>query len=746
MISEREQVIVYGMKVMIKKTKYLSQKERETARKYYFRFVSYNGISFSFLGNTTVYLLAILYGASNLQLGYISAAAYITGGMLIFYPRLFQGKSNKNVGYVAWMLRGLVCLGYLLLPMLSGSSAVWLILITYTLFCLTRTIGVAIQQSIQKMISTSRTRGEVIMTASTRFNSIAMISRFFSYILTSLQFLSDLTGILTLQLIGVIANSMASFNLKKMPNREVVDYQPGQSMARILKDNFKKKRERTILLLRWSAICIEIMGVMTIPFLRQYAGFSASQIFMYTLIITVASIAAALIIRPFADRMGSRPFILPAGIVAGLLYLTWMTISPDRSPEFFYILGFLTVFTQNILSLLTARLFVQSIPEEGSVSYTSMDIVVTSFLALLLGIAAGGLADLASTGFNLPILNVYGLTFTLAVIICIFITVVASGFHEKGSATMKKTWTMLFSIEHMRTFRDISRLSSGKSNHKRKTLILSLAYTGSSLANEEIRQMFHNPVSSEKSDIMKTLFERKRPELIPDLIREAMERHTIYRQEAIFALGAYPSPEVEQALIQLLDDEDSLTASNAAKSLGRIGHTASLEKIYDRYLNGKRGIIIRDLNYVIALHNMAPEGKWLESLFSTEISALGESYEQSLYTLFSRQKNMNPPLGWIYQMNNMEHGEGIHILLDETREMEIFFQAQSHLYSSYMSTDYAAIWNWCQDILKNEENLSKAAVPIVRSILQFDSDSGNPSNSIAILYYTYQILSAGGAL
>lgn len=746
MLSERHHSGFYGIKVMIKKTRYLSQKERETARKYFFRFVSFNGISFSFLGNTTVYLLAILYGASNLQLGYISAAAYITGGMLIFYPRLFQGKSNKKVGFIAWLLRGLVCLGYLLLPMLSGAPAVWVILITYTLFCITRTIGVAIQQSIRKMISTSRTRGEVIMTSSTRFNSIAMISRFFSYMLTSFSYLSELTGILTLQFIGIIANTFASINLRKMPNREVVDYQPGQNMVRILKDTFKKKRERTILLLRWSAISIEILGAMTIPFLRQYAGFSASQIFMYTLIITVASIVAALIIRPFADRMGSRPFILPAGITAGLLYLTWMTISPDRSPEFFFILGFLTVFVQNILSLLTARLFVQSIPEEGSVSYTSMDIVVTSFLALLLGMAAGGLADLASAGFNLPILNVYGLTFTLALIICIFITGVASGFYEKGSATMKKTWTMLLSIEHMRTFRDISRLSSGKSNHKRKTLILSLAYTGSSLANEEMRQMFLNPVSSEKSDIMKTLFERKRPELIPDLIREAMEKHSLYRHEAIFALGAYPSQEVEETLIQLFDDEDSLTASNAAKSLGRIGHTASLEKIYNRYISGKRGNITRDLNYVIALHNMAPEGKWLESLFSAEISDLGKCYEQSLYTLFSRQKDMNPPLGWIYQMNNIDYGEGIHILLDETREMEIFFQAQSHLYSSYNSKNYAAIWSWCQESLNDVENLSKAATPIVRSILQFDPHSGNPSNSIAVLYYTYQILSEGGAL
>ncbi|MDC7241567.1 MAG: MFS transporter, partial [Spirochaetales bacterium] len=625
---------------MIKKTKYLSQKERETARKYYYRFVRANGIGFSFLGNTTVYLLAILYGAGNIELGYISAAHYITGGLLIFYPLLFRGRSNSRVGYVAWQLRGLVSLAYLLLPFLHGRTAVTLILVTYTLFCITRTIGVAVQQTIQKMVSTSRTRGEVVMTASTNFNSYALVSRFFSYVLTSLHFLSDLAGILILQVLGVIANTAASFNLKKMPNREVVDYIKGEHMGRLLINTFKKKRERTILLLRWSAISIEILVGMTIPFIRQYAGFTAPQVFMYTIIITIASVTAALIIRPFADRMGSRPFILPAGITAAILFFTWMTVSPGQSSEFFYILGFVTVFVQNILSLLSARLFIQSIPDEGSVSYTSMDVVVTSVLALVLGFAAGGLADLSATALDIPLLNVYGLTFALAMAVCIFITIAAAGFYEKGSATMKKTWTMLFSIEHMRTFRDISRLSSGSSNLKRKTLILCLAFTGSSLANEEIRQMFKNPVSAEKSDIMKTLFERKRPELVPDLISEALEKHSLYRQEAIFALGAYPDPNVEKALMELLEDEDGLTASNAAKSLGRIGHTASQDKVYHRYLNGKRGNMHRDLNYLIALYNMAPAGEWLESLFSPEISSEGKTYEQNIYTLLARQMDL----------------------------------------------------------------------------------------------------------
>jgi len=731
---------------MIKKTKYLSQKERETARKYYYRFVSFNGMGFSFLGTTTVYLLAILYGATNMELGYISAATYITGGLLIFYPRVFRGKQNKKVGYIAWQLRGLVSLAYFILPLLAGRTAVYLILITYTFFCMTRTIGVAFQQTIQKMVSTSRTRGEVVTTTSTRFNTVALLSRFFSYVITSLQFLSDLTGLLTLQALGVLTNTVASLNLKKMPNREVVDYTAGQHMGRILANSFRKKKIKNTLILRWSVICFEILAAMAVPFVRQFVGFTTSQVFMYSLIITTASILAALVIKPFNDKLGSRPFIIPAALSGAVIFGTWMTISPDRSPEFFYILGFLTVFTQSALSLLASRLFIQSIPDEGSVSYTSMDVVITSVIALVLGFVAGGLADFSKAEGTLPWLNIYGLTFSLGLIISLFIFFIALFFDEEGSASLSKTWSMIFSIEHMRTFRDINRLNSGNSSHKRKTLILSLAYTGSSLANDEIRQMFHNPISSEKSDIMKTLFERKRPELIPDLIREAKEVHSLYREEAIFALGAYPEKIVEDALVELIEDPDPLTASNAAKSLGRIGNTDCLDKIFKRFSGEKRGQIQKDLNYTIALYNMAPEGNWLEGLFSREQAELGESYEQSILTLVSRQINTGPPLGWIYQMNNMEPGEGMMILLDESREIDLFYRAHEQLFNAYNENRFSDIWNWCREQLEKMNDFKGAAGPIVRSILAFDTAAADSSNTIGALYYSYLIISGGGVL
>ena len=728
---------------MIKKTKYLSQAERELGRKYFYRFSGWNGMGFSFLGNTTVYLMAILYGANNTQLGYISSVMFITGMSLLFYTKIFNGKSIKSVGTTAWFFRGTTALGYLALPFLSGQKAVYLILTIYTLFCITRTIGVAVQQNIQQMISTSRTRGEVVMSAATRFNTVAIFSRIFSYLVTMTNYVSELSEILFLQVLGFFSNTYAFLAFRKIPSREIIEHKKGRHVGSLFMENMNFPKERRILIIRWCSVGIEILGGMTIPFLRKYAGFSAPMVFFYSIIITIAAVLGAQLIRPFADRLGSRPFILPTAAITSVLWIIWMTAHTDRSVEFFYIMGFLSVMAQNILVLLASRLYLQSIPEKDSVSFTSMDIFVTSIMAFIIGFMGGALADFSGL-HPLPFLNVYGLTFFIGVILSLIITITASRFEEAGSVSLKQTWTMLLSVDHLRTFRDINRLNTYTSTLKRKSLLLSLGYEGSSLADNEIRQIFLQPLSQERGEIIKTLFERKRPDLLPEIMKEAADPMSYNREEAIFALGSYPDERVKNLLQTLLNDKNNLTASTAAKSLARIEIDENYDMVYKHFLMSMGNSMKSDLNYLLALHTMKPEGDWIGILFDEKCLKLGETYFQNITTLAARQKNLNPPLGWIYQKNNEEHGEGMAILLDEAREMQLFHKKRSWLDDCFNEGDYESIWTWCRETLVTAE-LANKENSLLSSIIEFNVSEAEASNTLAVVFFTYQILKNGGS-
>ena len=89
------------------------------------------------------------------------------------------------------------------------------------------------------MISTSRTRGEVIMTASTRFNTTAIFSRVFSYLVTTTQFVSEQTEILFLQVLGVLSNTLSARAMKRIPCREIIEHHKGRHVGKLFIENME---------------------------------------------------------------------------------------------------------------------------------------------------------------------------------------------------------------------------------------------------------------------------------------------------------------------------------------------------------------------------------------------------------------------------------------------------------------------------------------------------------------------------
>ena len=57
-------------------TKFLSEEERQKGQKRVYNFQALNGLGFNFMGETPVYLMAIHFGATNIELGYISSVIF----------------------------------------------------------------------------------------------------------------------------------------------------------------------------------------------------------------------------------------------------------------------------------------------------------------------------------------------------------------------------------------------------------------------------------------------------------------------------------------------------------------------------------------------------------------------------------------------------------------------------------------------------------------------------------------------
>ena len=735
-------------------TKFLSEEERQKGQKRVYNFQALNGMGFNFMGETPVYLMAIHFGATNIELGYISSVIFLTGFILVGLPRLLAGKNLVKVQSTAWFIRGLVVLLYFSLLFLNGRPAVFLILIVYTLFCSARMLGIAVWNPIIKMVTTSQNRGEFLAQNNILNQSASVVSKLTSFIVTSFQLFSGIVGILLLQIIGVFFNTAAAIQLRKVPCRETVEYRRGRNIFVILKESLGRRDRRYPLILKWIMVAVIVINGLTIVFIRKEAGFNSNLVFLYSMVMSLAVILSGLFARTFSDRMGSRPLLIGMNILLAVSYIVWVLLPVSSNmglPVYLYfILGFFTNFFLWSGNVLVSRVLVNTMPEDESFSYNSMTNFVTAFFSLVSGIIGGLLIDTGQHS-SMGIFNTYSYLFTFAMILSLLLVVLSLRLIDKGSLSARETVAILFSFEGMRAYMDIGKLNVTEDPVKKRTVLLSISQNEAPVATEEIRHIIASTLSSGKGEVIKSLFSHPRPVLLPELLKEAGDAGSYHQLKAVFALGAYPGEETEQVLLQLLDSADISIQSNAAKSLSRIGHNESLDKV--RLYADKADHAWDKINFLIALKNMDPNGLVFRNIFTDSSGFQDGMFRQTYYSLTAKLLDLKPLLTEIYNSKNMKSGDGVKNFLEQTRDLDFFYKRHKELKGWFKTGSWDDIWKFCLNSLKsNDDELTSLSEPMKNlraavvneterrsSILVEDSKSVY-DDALAAVYYTYQIL------
>ncbi len=724
---------------MKQRTIYLSRSERRIGGHYYLQFASLNGLGATLLGTTSATLLAIHFNAGNVELGIISAMMYSTGIILLAVPRLFRGKNVVKVASWAWLSRGILSLPYGALLFLKGKTAVALILGLYAIFCICRTVGVAMLATIQKRLTVSRTQSELVFRNASSFQGTQIIARFAGYIILSLKNLTELTGLLIQPALGIIANTLAALSLRKIPNRTRVDYVKGENIFTILKRSMALPQKRRILLLRWIALAQVILFAMATPFLRRSAGLNSASIFMFTIAGSMGSFISSFALRPVSSRSGNRPLMFFSAIPCALLFLFWTFIPATLSLAAYAVAGFITIFFLNAVNLAASSLLMLITPDQEAVGFNSMETFVTSILALALGFGAGILADVSEVLSGMSPMNSYGLVFLPAALGAVVQSFIVLKVKEPGSMGLVKSLKILTNLGNLRAWQTLSNLENTADPVKRKTLVHSVGHSRAPVASPEILKILYEPLSLEKGELIDALFFTRRPELIPFLCSEAECTNAFHRERAVFALGAYPDERSRHTLKNLLSDPDSRIRASAAKSLGRIGAPEFKETVEALWKNETH--LQQRLDYMIALFHMDPRQRYISDLFSQAFINEGERSEKTLFTLLSRQFGMSPQLGHLYREETEQRGCGVELLLEEARDTRFLMENETRLEELWMGHNFSHIWEICLQALPQDEPAS-VLTPLIKALRSFNVRNADEANTLAVMYFTYQILTS----
>lgn len=685
------------------------------------------------------------FGATNLEIGYISSVFQFAGVLLVVLPRLLANLRMVDVFYYAWLARGAVCLLYAVALLLSGQAAVLLIIAVVTVFALLRIIAIPMQQPLQKAIMRPGEMGQTVVRLNLRMSISQLISQFTSFLLLSLPALSGSAGIVLLTYLGVGANTVAARQVRKIPSRDRVEYHHGKTIFSMLRESMKDRERALTLVIRWFGLAAIILFQFGVPYLRRSVGMPANMVFLYTVFGAAAAIVAGLFLKPFADSIGSKPLLIITNACLALCAVAWAVSDPVWSWWVYFGFGFITFFFLRLWLMLTSRLVIKSIPDDAKINFTAMMNFVAALSAIVVGLSGGWLAGVdASRRF--PLLHAYSFTYLFAALVATAGMVLCFALKDAGSLSLRETAAVLLSTKNLRALLDVHLLDGASDETKRETILRSLEQSDSEIATDELRIQLKTPLSWEKERILKSLFSYPHPELLAEILEEARDPDSYNRVDAIFALGAYRSQSVRDALRGFLDDRRPEVAAAALKSLARIDEDGDYSERIRTLLDLPGLSAAVEIDCITALARSDRRMGYLDEIFELAARRPSRRFRQMVYVVCTRPLKLSPPISDLFSKENNRQRAGVDELLDEASQLTLFYRSRRELRASFDRNDLAGVWAWCRRRLSSSPSAGDDSANDPRhrlgsAVLSHVPSDATTDDAIAALYFTFQVLS-----
>lgn len=394
------------------------------------------------------------------------------------------------------------------------------------------------------------------------------------------------------------------------------------------------------------------------------------------------------------------------------------------------------MFFIGMVRLLLDRLIVNSIPENDRIGFTSALAVVFSVISLVVGIGGGYLAELSST-IKLQVTSEYSLSFILMAGLALFNTVVAILVKEKDSMPVGQSIYSMVNNKHRRTIHNIDKLHRTNNHLTKQLILIEIESNDTNLATQEIKNRLKLSTLRSKEMVIRSLFSNPRPELEKELIDEALDTLSWWRQSAIFALGAYNTETSRKALQKVFKERYPYIRSIAAKSLARIGDTKCLKDIH-LLLNHSTLDVRTYINLVIASSLIECNGSYWKTIFRLIKDKNSFRFQQSLIIIGATRLNLTPPISEFFHELNLNTLKGFDMVFEELVDLKISNNKFEELQDFIISEDYLSIWIWCRNRCKTF-TLVEPYDYLRNEIVHYKKRKIEPTMAMVGLYFTNQL-------
>lgn len=559
----------------------------------------FNGFGYPFIIEAAIILLALHYGASDLQMGFIYAAAQLTGVAAVLAPLLMGGMDMSAIWSKMWWTRGLIAVLYLAIPLipgLGGSERAWLVIAVLYAVCLARALGMTVYVPVLKALTPPREVSSTMARVMSGTQLGTLACRILSFFWLGFGIMNEHYALLSLIALGVLANSYTAVLMGRLPATGEMEGASPRDLLTAVRDFAAARSTRRIAILTLVQTAMLVLGGFTISFFRNVLHYDGSRIFLLMLIGSVVAIAATQLLKIIGERITSRLLLLIATLISGLCSLLWALPQLLPVPHgfvFYAILFSLTGIGGAVSATKLMKLQSDHLPREKASHiaiafqlFTLAGAVASLVLVQVLEYASAHWMPAEWTQFSAHNgMHSYSLTFlvwavlsaTVWLLVRALPTPAERSLHDELSLLLPQNLYDLYRAYHL------SALAPEDMRGRGRLVLEGVMLNTSALSQRLMRESMQTCETSRRYSALRMLVCRPQSDVLPEVLAEAADPGSPLRYEALTALGFMGCQEAKPLLHQLLHDPYPYAAANAAKSLLRLGDYLPEEQVLAIY-------------------------------------------------------------------------------------------------------------------------------------------------------------------
>lgn len=546
------------------------------------RFARWNPLGANLAIGPLMTVIALSYGASDLQTGLMYAGVNLGGIVVLILPLLFGGLDASAVYWRAWLLRSLLGVAYLSLPLLGSNAAkVWLIVAVYMGFMAARAIGVAAGQVVIKALSRPVELPQVVAQQATWWHvGTIAISLITAGILNrTVWFPSQEWTFMTILTAGIVLNFCATAALKRIPPTGALPRGSPLSVLACLPKVVRDHEQREVIVLTLLTVPMGIAAGYTLNYLKLGLMMSAEVVFAVSIGSMLAMLAGSYLSGIVGRSIGFRTLQFGAhaalalcGLLLALNSLWPAHLQVPMAIAVSLMTSLCTAVSANVLGALS----IDRLGEKHRLE-TSILFQLTATVAAGLGLLIMALAR--HTGLQaIPGTHLYSHACLVWTLFSLAVCWASLRLRRPGD----QAWgdMAVFLPSNL-----VSAMRLHQVEHSKDPMIERMhdlehvLSNGTPASRQRQLQYLQSPDVAHRLSAYRALYIDPVPAVAPLVLAEALNGESPIRAEAITALGFLANREVVPGLMPLLEDASLRVASATFKTLSRLGEVWAQEAV-----------------------------------------------------------------------------------------------------------------------------------------------------------------------